>query len=190
MKKIICDGLPRHIPPMERRDNEPLTYERVSEAMAEEGDGIAIFHVVGDCLEAAGVEDGGLVAVDFHRFPAPPMYRPEGGIARRDLCLCYAVFPGEKAPTVMCKTYDGVWGTWQMVGTAYDLTTGRHRMNCGMIAWEIFGVIFAAWGRDGALKWERDRDEFPETLGTSSTIRGVNVKTITETPEKQEGVMS
>lgn len=172
---ILCESLPLQLPPMERRGDTPLTYERVKEAMAEEGDGLAIFPVVGDCLEAAGVEDGGWVAVDFRRFPAPPVHKPGGGTARRDLCLCFARFPSQPEPTVMCKTYDGVWGPWQQVGTAYDLTTGRHRMNCGMRALEIFGVIFAAWGRDGALKWERDREEFPEKLGTGPTIHGVNI---------------
>ncbi len=32
----------------------------------------AIIPVRGDCLEGAGVQDGGWVAVDFTRFPAPP----------------------------------------------------------------------------------------------------------------------
>lgn len=134
----------------------------------------AILLVVGDCLEGAGVEDGGWVAVDFTRFPAPPRYKSKGGDRSEDLCLCYATFPGQRRPAVMCKAYTGVWGPWQMVGTCYkSMWDGdKFRPNCGMRAEEIFGVIFASWGRNGELLWERDPTEFTAKLGTEPTIGG------------------
>lgn len=137
----------------------------------------AVFPVSGNCLEGAGVEDGGWVAVDFTRFPAPPRYKNNGGDGSVDLCLCYAVFPGQRRPTVMCKAYDGVWGAWQMVGTRYkSMWVGdKLRMNCGMRAEQIFGVIIASWGRDGELLWERDPDTFPDKLPSTPTIHGSNV---------------
>ena len=79
----------------------------------------AILPVAGDCLEGVDVVDGGWVAVDFTRRPAPPRYRSKGGDGSSDLCLCYATFPGAPGPMVMYKEYQGVWGPWQMVGTRY-----------------------------------------------------------------------
>lgn len=159
---------------MERKfviGEEGLTLEKVEAIMRETTQ--AAFPVVGDCLEGAGIEDGGLVAVDFTRFPAPPRrYKDKG--SDEDLCLCYAVFPGTNAPMVMCKAYMGVWGPWHMVGTKYKerWKGGEFRPEGGMKAERVFGVIFAAWGRDGRLLWERDLNEFPETLGTTPTITG------------------
>ena len=74
----------------------------------------------------------------------------------------------------MCKSYDGVWGSHQMVGTRYkSLWDGdKLRMNCGMMAERIFGVIFASWGRDGRLLWERGTEEVPDKLGETPTIGG------------------
>lgn len=154
------------------RTKARLTLEDVEAIMAETDQ--AIFPVVGDCLEGAGVQDGGRVAVDFTRFPAPPRYKSEGGDGSVDLCLCYATFPEAKEPTVMCKAYDGIWGPFQMVGTRYkSMWDGdRFRPNCGMFAERIFGVIFAAWDRDGAPLWERAPEEYPEQLGTTPTIHG------------------
>lgn len=74
----------------------------------------------------------------------------------------------------MCKAYDGVWGTYQMVGTRYkNMWDGdRLRLNCSMFAERIFGVIFASWDKEGNLLWEKDPNEFPEELGTAPTIGG------------------
>ena len=146
------------------------------EAMMSETDQ-AIIPVAGDCLEGAGVQDGGWVAVAFDRYPAPPRYKSRGGDGSVDLCLCYATFPGTRKPTVMCKAYDGVWGACQMVGTRYkSMWDGdRFRPNCGMFAERIFGVIFASWDRDGELLWERDPDSFPDKLGTAPTIHRENI---------------
>ena len=148
------------------RRNTPATLEEIEDIL--ESSPQAILPVVGNCLEAVGVQDGGWVAVDFTRRPAPPRYKSKGGDGTLDICLCYATFPGRKRPAVMCKVYDGVWGPWQMVGTRY----GDGRMNCGMVAERIFGVVFASWDRDGRLLWEREPESFPEKLGTASTIHG------------------
>lgn len=143
------------------------------EAIMEETDR-AIVPVVGDCLEGAGVQDGGRVAVAFDRYPAPPRHKSRGGDGSEDLCLCYATFPGTRKPSVMLKAYDGVWGAYQMVGTRYkSMWDGdRFRPNCGMFAEKIFGVIFASWDKDGNLLWERDLNSFPATLGSTPTLHG------------------
>lgn len=155
------------------RSESPLTLARIKEIAAQTPR--AIVPVRGDCLEAAAVQDGGWVAVDFTRFPAPPRHKNRGGDGSTDLCMCYATFPGTYTPAVMLKEYCGVWGPWQMVGTRYKLGEGsKHRMNCGMEAKEILGVIFASWAPDGTLLWERDPDSFPDKLWATPTIRGGN----------------
>ncbi len=62
-----------------------------------------------------------------------------------------------------------------MVGTRYDLSKGKHTMNCGMNSIRIFGVVFASWDADGNLLWQRDLDSFPGKLGTTPTIHGSNI---------------
>lgn len=148
------------------------TLEHIEAIMAETTQ--AVIPVLGNCLEGVDVVDGGWVAVDFTRRPAPPRYKSKDGDGSSDLCLCYATFPGTRRPTVMCKAYDGVWGTYQMVGTRYkNMWDGdRLRLNCSMFAERIFGVIFASWDREGNLLWEKDPNEFPEELGTAPTIGG------------------
>lgn len=160
--------------PKDRRSGL-LTPERIKENMRQTD--LAALPVRGDCLEGAGVMDGGWVAVDFTHFPAPPRYKSRGGDGSEDICLCYAVFPGTSAPIVMCKVYDGVWGSQQMVGTRYkDIwPNGKFHPNCAMFAKEIFGVVFASWAPDGTLLWERDPSSFPNRLGTAPTIRGDNI---------------
>ena len=120
------------------------------EAIMEETDR-AIVPVVGDCLEGAGVQDGGRVAVAFDRYPPPPRHKSRGGDGSVDLCLCYATFPGTRK-----SMWDG----------------DRFRPNCGIFAERIFGVIFASWDKDGNLLWERDLNSFPATLGCTPTIHG------------------
>lgn len=134
----------------------------------------ALLPVAGDCLEGVDVVDGGWVAVDFTRRPAPPRYRSKGGDGSSDLCLCYATFPGAPGPMVMYKEYQGVWGPWQMVGTRYKSMWegGKLRLNCGMVAKRIFGVIVASYDQDGRLLWQRNPEEFPKELGAAPTIRG------------------
>ncbi|MFR9224226.1 MAG: hypothetical protein ACLVKN_21280 [Flavonifractor plautii] len=131
----------------------------------------AILPVAGDCLEGVAVVDGGWVAVDFTRRPAPPRYRSKGGDGSSDLCLCYATFPGAPGPMVMYKEYQGVWGPWQMVGTRYKSMWegGKLRLNCGRQS--VFGVIVAPTTRMGAPVAE-EPEEFPKQLGTAPTIHG------------------
>lgn len=139
-----------------------------------ERDDQAILPVVGDCMEKAGIEDGGWVAVDFTHMPRVPKYGKDG---YQDACLCLAVWPGQKRPAVMVKAYEGKWGPVHTVGTKYDIWKGGNfRMNVGLFAEKIYGVVFASWGRDGRLKWQRDPAEFPMELPTASTIRGENVE--------------
>lgn len=172
-QKFFSNGIPQVLEPCPEISQQFMTCEQVETVM--EHNEQAIIPVSGDCLEAVQVVDGGWVAVEFTRFPAPPRHKSKGGDGSSDLCLCYAVFPGQRNPSVMLKEYQGVWGPWQMVGTRYDLEKGKHRMNCGMEAKRIFGVVFASWDADGRLLWERSRDSFPEQLGTMPTIHGDNV---------------
>lgn len=172
-KIFFAAGIPKVLAPRPEAGRKLMTLEQIEIIM--EHNPRAIIPVSGDCLEAAGVMDGGWVAVDFTRFPAPPRFKNRGGDGSEDLCMCYAVYPGQLRPAVMCKAYTGVWGTWQMVGTRYDLTKGKHRMNCGMEAQRIFGVVFASWDAEGRLLWQRDPDSFPDRLGTAPTIRGGNI---------------
>ncbi|NBI83964.1 hypothetical protein D3Z48_18220 [Clostridiaceae bacterium] len=133
-----------------------------------------IFPVRGDCMEGAGIPDGGFVAVDFRRWPAPPRYRSKGGDGSFGVCLCWATFPGREHPELMVKEYLGVWGTRHQVGTRFDLRKGEHSMNCGMGAEQIFGAVFAAWDTHGKLLWERDPGSFPDFLSSAPTIKGSN----------------
>lgn len=133
------------------------------------GASTALFTAAGDCLAAAGVEDGDIVAVDFTHVPAPP----KGG--QVDICLCLGRFPGAAAACPMLKAYDGVFGPWQMVGTRYDFSRSG-KLDVSFPAERIYGVTVAAWDRTGALKWRRAPDSFPAQLGTEETIHGGNVK--------------
>jgi len=133
----------------------------------------AIFPVSGDCLEAAQVMDGGWVAVDFIGRPAPPRHKSQGGDGSFDLCMCLTDYDHR---IVMLKAYDGKWGPMHMVSTRYAPDAdGDFRLNIGMQAIEIYGVIFASWDRDGKLLWQRDPREYPEVLTDRPTIHGVNV---------------
>lgn len=163
-------GAPKVLEPLQKTRNQIMTLEEIETIMRDTD--LAIFPIVGDCMERAGIMPGGRVAVDFTRFPAPPRYKSKGGDGSEDACMCYAVYSGQRQPAVMVKAYTGVWGSWQMVGTRYDLTKGKHRMNCTFEAVRIFGAVFASWDADGKLLWERDLSSFPERLGTTPTIGG------------------
>jgi len=170
---FFCHGIPQVLEPRPEIGRKLLTLEQVETIM--EHNERAILPISGDCMERAGVVNGGWVAVDFTHFPAPPRSKSKGGDGSEDLCMCYAIYPGRRKPAVMCKAYLGVWGPWQMVGTRYDLSKGKHSYNCGMEVKKIFGVVFASWDADGQLLWERDPHSFPEQLGTTPTITGGNV---------------
>lgn len=133
----------------------------------------AIFPVVGDCMERAGIENGGWVAVDFTHMPRAPKYGKDG---YEDPCLCLSVWPGAKKAAVMIKAYGGKWGAIHTVSTRYaDQQAGNeHRMDIGLFADRIYGVIFASWGQDGRLKWQHDPEKFPIELPAVSTVHGGN----------------
>ena len=124
MEKFFTTGIPQVLEPRPEVGHKLLTLEQVETIM--EHNERAILPISGDCMERAGVVDGGWVAVDFTHFPAPPRYRSKGGDDSEDICMCYAVYPGQRFPSVMFKAYTGVWGTWQMVGTKFDLSKGKH----------------------------------------------------------------
>jgi len=166
-------GIPEFLKNRPQANDKLMTREQLETIM--EGNPQAIIPVSGDCLEGAQVMDGGWVCINFTRRPAPPRYKSKGGDGSSDLCCCYATFPGQSRPAVMLKEYDGVWGSWQMVGTRYDLSKGKHPYNCGMEAKEIFGVVIASWDPSGRLLWKRDPESFPGELGTAPTICGGNI---------------
>ncbi len=102
-----------------------ITLQEVVTAAAQHGR--ATIPIVGNCMEGAEILDGGSVDVDFTHYPRIG-----------DPCVCYASFPGKgmepaHPPTVMCKTYDGVW-SGHMVGIRYMWTGGKGRINCGFSA--------------------------------------------------------
>ena len=100
----------RGIPEVLDRRHKPI-YSVVTRKQIEtiiEHNPQAIIPVSGDCLEGARVMDGGWVCIDFTRRPAPPRYKSKGGDGSSDLCLCYAVFPGQHWPAMMLKEYLGV----------------------------------------------------------------------------------
>ena len=98
---IIPDSItPRPIKPGR------ATVETIEAIMADRP--CALLPVAGDCLEGVDVVDGGWVAVDFTRRPAPPRYRSKGGDGSSDLCLCYATFPGALGP--IKGVLIGAWG--------------------------------------------------------------------------------
>lgn len=136
-------------------------------------DGQIILPIVGDCMERAGIEDGGFIAVDFTRCPRPQ--REEDGVHVHGYpCLCYARAPGADKGIVMCKEYCGIW-MGQMVGTRYDnWKGGDYRMDCAFPADAILGVVFAAWGSDGMLNWQHDPADYPTELPGSCTVKGGN----------------
>ena len=101
-------GIPQELGPRPEVTKKLITLEQVEIIM--EHNNRAIIPVSGNCMEQAGVVDGGWVAVDFTHFPAPPRSKSTGGNGSEDVCMCYAVYPGQHHPTVMCKAYLGVWG--------------------------------------------------------------------------------
>ena len=99
-------GLLEQLGPLPQTSDHLITREQV-EAIMEHNPRV-ILPVSGDCLEGARVMDGGWVCIDFTRRPAPPRYKSKGGDGSSDLCLCYAVFPGQHWPAMMLKEYLGV----------------------------------------------------------------------------------
>ena len=135
-----------------------------------------IVPVEGDCMEGAGIEDGGSVAVDFTHYPRPDRWE-DGVHVQGDPCLCWATPPERSRGVLMCKVYNGVW-YGHMVGTRYRQEEGKPiRMNSGFRADLILGVVYASFGRDGRLLWERDPESFPDTLPARVTMQGGSIDT-------------
>ena len=147
-----------------------------------------IVRVEGDCLESAGIFSGGMVAIDFTRFPAPPRYISKGGDGSSDICACWAVFPGRSIPTFMVKEYLGLWGGFHTVGTRYDLSKGEHPHDLGMFANSIVGVVFASWDGAGHLIWKRDPESFQTSLWSIPTIVSKDIAEVSKLNTKKEEV--
>lgn len=157
-----------------RRAHTPRTGPTLAEVEALTAEDSAVLPVVGDCMEGAGIPDGGFVAVSFRHFPRPPKYKKTSGFDRHDACLCWLTYRGRSYAGI--KEYDGVWGRVQMVGTRYKQYEDRgFRMNAGMFADRIFGVVFACWDPAGRPLWQRDLANYPRELGTTPTIHGDNI---------------
>lgn len=124
--------------------------------------------VVGNCMEGAGIYDGGVVVVDHEAFPRPPRYKSKGGDGSFDCCVC--LVDGQ----LMVKRYSGVWGGIQMVSTCYAIPKPGG-MDSGFFADCILGVVVASYDAGGREVWRRSSEEFAFELETQDTIRGVNV---------------
>lgn len=174
MNEKICVEVPEQLPAkrLSRSPGATATLKQIEELIAQ-GD-CAVLPVTGDCMEGAGIPDGGYVAVCFTRFPRPPKYKKKDGFDRSDACLCWLNYQGRSFPGI--KQYTGVWGTMQMVGTRYKHHEGQpFRINGGFFADRIFGVVFACWDSAGKQKWQHDLNDYPERLGTEPTIHGDNI---------------
>ena len=129
---------------------------------------VAVFPVTGDCMEGAGIDKGDYIAVSFRHFPRP---QSEGA---HDACLCW-VKGSEGRPFLGVKEYLGVWGKMQSVETRNKEDPEKpFRMDAGFIAERIFGVVYACYDSNHHLKWGKDLKQYPEHMGTSSTIFGTN----------------
>jgi hypothetical protein len=157
-----------------KRTHKILAAPTLAEVEAMAASDCGVMPVVGDCMEGAGIPDGGFVAVSFRHFPRPPRRGADGHLHEWDTCLCW--IKGENGPFAGIKEYAGVWGPMQMVSTRYKQQPGKpFRMNWMPPAERIFGVVFACWDPAGRLLWQHDLEDFPRELGTAPTIRGVNV---------------
>ena len=133
------------------------------------------FNVRGNCMEAAGIEDGGYVLVDFTKFPKPPRYKSRGGDGGYDCCLCKLKFC-EGEGSVGVKAYSGKWGGWHCVGTRYTVQGNPHApLQQGLFTDKIYGAVIASYGKDGRLIWKRDTSEFLDALSEEPSIFGQNV---------------
>ena len=136
---------------------------------------MALCAVVGDCLEGAGIVDGGSVLVDFSRRPAPPRSKSKGGDGSHDICLCYAGKNVAGTPSIMLKEYIGIWGNRIMVGTLYSREKHPGRLNHALTAKAILGVAIASFDSEENLIWKRNPDSFPAELNRAPSIHGDNI---------------
>lgn len=128
--------------------------------------------VSGNCMERAGIEDGGYILVDFTRYPRPPRHKSKGGDGSFDCCLCRLMQRSEEG-AVGVKAYDGKWGTVHCVSTRHTEEGNPHPpFQAGLFAEKVYGAVIASYGRDGGLLWERDPEEFPRRLDEKPSIFG------------------
>ena len=106
----------------------------------------AILPVAGDCLEGVDVVDGGWVAVDFTRRPAPPRYRSKGGDGSSDLC------PRQELESITQETaiYIEGAGIAQLQWGGLEIAEGCRDgyLYCKHIkpfAMELYGKYWTAW---------------------------------------------
>ena len=137
------------------------------EAFSDQNDA-GLFRVTGNCMEKAGIVDGGTVVIDFTHMPRPGN--------RNDPCLCIARWPGRRYSELMVKAYGGRWGDAHIVHTQYASIwqDGEFRPNVGLFADRIFGVVIKSFDREGKKLWEQDPEGFPAKLPAVSTVKSEN----------------
>ena len=132
--------------------------------------GAGAFRVTGDCMEGAGIYDGDIIIVDLAR-------RPRSG----DACIC--IVHGKP----LLKRYVSTLGKGcYAVGTCYDfggkafqvLPDGSCRMNAGLIASEIGGVVLASFSLEGSPRWIKDYRSFPFELPPVRQSEGANCEIV------------
>ena len=146
-----------------------------AEAIDVAGSPQAFFCVQGTCMEAAGIEDGGYVLIDFTKFPKPPRHKSRGGDGSYDCCLC-KLMACRGEGSVGVKAYSGKWGALHSIGTRYTQEGNPHPpFQEGWFADKIYGAVIASYTKHGQLIWQRDPKEFLERLSEEPSIFGDNV---------------
>ncbi len=124
--------------------------------------------VQGDCLTGEGILDGDMIKVDLWRMPKPPKYLKRDGESYCDCCLCYGTMDPDECPdSLLVKTYNGVAFGRQQVATSYG---DWQRINFSFMPQLILGVVCAVYDDKNVLKWERDTENHPRSLGTKNTV--------------------
>ena len=110
--KIFVLDIPKVLDPRPEIDDRLLTLEQVETIM--EHNDQAILPTRGDCLEAVQVVDGGWVAVDFTRLPAPPRSKNKGGDGSTEsVCAMRSTLVGASLPSCARSIWAcGARGRW------------------------------------------------------------------------------
>lgn len=132
--------------------------------------GSIAMQVKGDCMEAVGIFEGDIIAVDLTIKPIPRKSRNG-----KDIVLIWDLENNNPA----VKEYVGAWGGTQWVSTRYanigEQPNGIFRMNQSYIASHILGVVYACYSPVMELKWERDVSDCPAELSYKQMIKGNNI---------------
>ena len=107
------------LPPRER--GRVATLREIESAMLQGAQ--AIFPVVGECLEGAGVQDGGWVAVDTLNYP-PPRNKGKEGAEWKDLVPSFPPFPGAPGTRFCAKVHCALGGLGRVEGTVENPVWG------------------------------------------------------------------